>query len=335
MAHGRFDNPVIASLAGVKDFFSKQKLEDQLAETDRADGKTCLITGANSGLGYAVAVEMAKRGARVIMACRSQVPEAKDRVKEASGSDLVEIFHLDLSKLDSIHAFVEKLEQEQIHPDITILNAGVALPGARKTPSGQEEMFLVNYFSNFILMNLMLSKNLIPIDKSKDQLSRVIFISSDSHQGSSNIDFDIFGKYENYGVSKGISYYSYYKFVLNTLAVEYSRRINNGEIKLAVDVICPGPVHTNIIREAPWALRKTLGAIFSLVFRSPEVAAKPVVYMSISKDFDNKTAEYLHMFNPKKMDPKVYNPDEGKKLWEYSQRLWKEIDDKAFDVKFN
>lgn len=335
MAHGRFDNPVVASLAGVKDFFSKQKLEDQLTEDDRADGKTCLITGANSGLGYAVAVEMAKRGAHVIMACRSQVPEAKERVKVASGSDLVDIFHLDLSKLDSIHAFVDILEQQQIHPDITILNAGVALPGARKTESGQEEMFLVNYFSNFILMNLMLSKKLIPMDKSKDQLSRVIFISSDSHQGSSNIDFDIFGKYENYGVSKGISYYSYYKFVLNTLAVEYSRRINNGEIKLAVDVICPGPVHTNIIREAPWALRKTLGAIFSLVFRSPEVAAKPVVYMSISKDFGNKTAEYLHMFNPKKMDPKVYNQEEGKKLWDYSERLWKEIDDKAFEIKFN
>ena len=58
-------------------------------------------------------------------------------------------------------------------------------------------------------------------------------------------------------------------------------------------------------------------------------------FKEYSKDFENKTAEYLHMFNPKKMDPKVYLPEEGKKLWEYSERLWKEIDDKAFEVKFN
>jgi NAD(P)-dependent dehydrogenase (short-subunit alcohol dehydrogenase family) len=333
MAHGRFDNPVIASLAGVKDFFSKQKLEDQLKYTDRADGKTCVITGANSGLGYALAVEMAKRGARVIMACRSQIPEAGEKVKAASGSQLVEMIHLDLSKIESIHQFVEILDQRQIHPDITILNAGVALPKARKTPSGQEEMFFVNYFSNFILLNLMISQGTITPGQNGTS-PRVLFISSDSHQGSSNIDFEQFGKYEDYGVSKGISYYSYYKLVLNTLAIEYSRRLGKKEIKIAVNIICPGPVHSNIIREAPWILRKILGMIFSLVFRSPEVAAKAVVYMSLSSDYEGKTGEYLHMFNPKKMDPKVYLPEEGAKLWEYSQRLWKELDNKAIEVKF-
>ncbi len=334
MAHGRFDNPVIASLAGVKDFFSKQKLEDQLKDTDRADGKTCIITGANSGLGYALAVEMAKRGAYVIMACRSQIPEAGEKVKAASGSHLVEMIHLDLSKIDSIHQFVEILGQRQIHPDITILNAGVALPKARVTPSGQEEMFFVNYFSNFILLNLMISNGIIIQGNTNRLLSKLIFISSDSHQGSSNIDYELFGKYENYGVSKGISYYSYYKLVLNTLAIEYSRRLNKKEIKIAVNIICPGPVHSNIIREAPWLLRKILGTIFSLVFRSPEVAAKSVIYMSLSPDYEGKTGEYLHMFNPKKMDPKVYLPEEGAKLWDFSQRLWKELDDKAIEVKF-
>ena len=61
MAHGRFDNPVVAALAGVKDFFSKQKLEDELTDSVRADNKTCLITGANTGLGFGIAVEMANK----------------------------------------------------------------------------------------------------------------------------------------------------------------------------------------------------------------------------------------------------------------------------------
>lgn len=191
--------------------------------------------------------------------------------------------------------------------------------------SGLEEMFMVNYFANFILTNLLLSKRII---NSQNGLNpRIIFISSDSHQGSSHIDFENFGNLNKYGVSEGISYYSYYKLVLNTLALEFSRRLNKDNITIPIHVICPGPVHSNIIKEAPWLLRKILGAIFSVVFRSPEKASKPVVYMSISEEYGNLTGEYLHMFNPKKMDSKVYLEEEGKKLWECSLDLWKKLDE--------
>jgi len=324
MAHGRFDNPVVASLAGVKDFFSKQKLEDQLKESDRADNKTCLVTGANSGLGFGIAVEMAKRGAHVIMACRSGISNAGEKVKELSGSKNVEMISIDLSSIESIHKFCDVLLERNINPDITILNAGVALPKARMLPSGLEEMFMVNYFSNFILTNLLLSKGII--NSSSVTNPRIIFISSDSHQGSSHIDFENFGKLNSYGVSEGISYYSYYKLVLNTLALEFSRRLNKNKLTIPIHVICPGPVHSNIIKEAPWLLRKVLGAIFSIVFRSPATASKPVVYMSISEEYGSTTGEYLHMFNPKKMDSKVYIEEEEKKLWKYSLELWKKLD---------
>lgn len=329
MAHGRFDNPVVAALAGVKDFFSKQKLEDELTDSVRADNKTCLITGANTGLGFGIAVEMAKRGANVIMACRSQIPEAGEKVKTLSGSDKVEMIHLDLSKIESIHKFCNHLQENKIEVDITILNAGVALPKARMLDSGLEEMFMVNYFSNFIFLNLLLDKKVISFNANKAYKPRILFISSDSHQGSSNIDFEQFGKLNKYGVSQGISYYSYYKLVLNTLAMEFNRRINKENQSASIHVICPGPVHSNIIREAPFVLRKTLGFIFSIVFRSPEVAAKPVVYMGISDAYENNTGQYLHMFNPKEMDPKVYSEEEGEKLWDHSLDLWKRIDKQA------
>ena len=215
--------------------------------------------------------------------------------------------------------------------DIIILNAGVALPKARKTDSGLEEMFLVNYLSNFILLNLLLKRNLINNFKYNP---RIVFISSDSHQGSSAIDFDEFGEYFDYGVSKGMNYYSYYKLVLNTLAVEFSRRLNSDEVKYGVHVICPGPVHSNIIKEAPWLLRIVLGGIFSIIFKKPEDAAKAVVYMAISPDYEGRTAEYLHMFNKKQMDEKVYDPAAGKKLWEQSQLVWQSVDSKAISYSF-
>ena len=332
MSHGRFDNPVVAALAGFWDLFRKQEKAEKLTDNDRFDGKTCIITGANSGLGFGLAVEMAKRGARVIMAGRSKIPEAGEEVKKLSGSDKIEMRYLDLSRISTIHDFVDGLLKDNIHPDVSILNAGVALAKARKTDSGQEEMFQVNYLSNVILTNLMISKGIISKKPETDFRQRIIFVSSDSHQGSSNIDYDEFGTFYEYGASKGIENYSYFKLVLNTYATELSRRLNPKEVNVGVNVICPGPVHSNIIKEAPFMLRVILGAIFKVIFRSPKVAAQPVVYMSISKDYEGKTNEYLHMFNEKKMDEKVYIPEEGKKLWEESIKLWKEIDPEALNI---
>lgn len=326
MAHGRFDNPVVAALAGVKDFFRKQELIDKLSDKDRIDGQTCLVTGANSGLGYALSVDLARRGGQVIMANRRQLEESATRARKDSRSDLIQARHLDLGKIDTIHRFVDQLEEEDHKLDLIILNAGVALPRARKTESGLEEMFLVNYLSNFILINLLLKKKLIGSGRG---IPRIIFISSDSHQGSSYIDFEEFGNYFDYGVSKGMNYYSYYKLVLNTFAIELSRRLNNAKVNYGVNVICPGPVNTNIIKEAPWLLRMILGGIFGIIFKKPSDAARAVVYMAISKDYEGKTGEYLHMFNHKRMDEKAYLEEEGSKLWNVSQQVWEKVDPQA------
>jgi hypothetical protein len=69
----------------------------------------------------------------------------------------------------------------------------------------------------------MLEKGIIPNDGQPGFLPRIIFISSDSHQGCSAIDYNEFGRYYDYGVSKGIENYSYFKLVLNTYAMELSR----------------------------------------------------------------------------------------------------------------
>jgi NAD(P)-dependent dehydrogenase (short-subunit alcohol dehydrogenase family) len=333
MAEGRFDNPVVAALNGFFDLFRKQELQDRFTENDRIDGRTCLVTGANSGLGFALAVELARRGAYVIMGCRRQIPEAGEKVKRLSGSGRVEMRFLDLGNLDSIHAFCEGLKNDQVLLDITILNAGVALPAARKTNSGQEEMFMVNYLSNVILSSLLLKNGNIPNEilsgNRKNHEARILFVSSDSHQGSSYVDYEEFGKYIPYGVSKGMEYYSYYKLVANTYFTELSRRLNREKVDVGVHVICPGPVNTNIVKEAPWLLRNILKGIFSIIFRSPAKAAEPVVYLAVSDDFLGRTNEYLHMFKPKKMDSKVYEAEEGIRLWEKSMELWKSIDEKA------
>ena len=333
MAHGRFDNPVVAALAGVRDFFRKQDLVDAYTDDIRLDGKTCLVTGANSGLGFGIAVEMASRGARVIMAGRSAIPEAGERVKQLSGSDDVWMEFVDLSRLETIHALVDRLKQKDLHVDRLILNAGVALPKGRKLPNGQEEMFFVNYLSNFILVNLMLVNGIVSPSNDEDP-DRIIFISSDSHQGSSEIDWDEFGRFIPYGVSKGIGYYSYYKLVLNTFATELSRRINADAVVLPVHVMCPGPVNSKIAKEGPVWLQGVLGFIFYLFFKDPLKAARPVVYMTAAEEYAGRSNEYLHMFNKKRMDEKVYEQEAGSKLWNESLSVWRNIDADVPELKY-
>jgi NAD(P)-dependent dehydrogenase (short-subunit alcohol dehydrogenase family) len=330
MSHGRFDNPVVAAMHGFYDLFRKQKLSERFTDKDRFDGKTVLVTGANSGLGFGVAVEVAKRGGHVIMACRRQIPEAGEKVKKLSGSDKVEMRHLDLTKIASIHAFCEGLKKDNVKIDVAIMNAGITPAKARPVECGQDEMFFVNYLANVMLTNMMILDKTIDIAPGQAFRPRILFISSDSHQGSSAIDYNEFGTYFDYGPSKAIANYSYFKLVLNTYGTELSRRVNNnGGVVCGVHSICPGPVNSNIVKEAPFLLRVTLKAIFTVIFRSPAKASLPVTYMAISPDYEGKTNEYLHMFRVKKMDEKVYNPEEGAKLWDRSVELWKKLDPKA------
>jgi len=333
--HGRFDTPLQATLTGIKDLFGRQALESQLTDDLRIDGRTCLVTGASSGLGFAIAVQLAQRGGRVIMVSRSGIPDKGDEVRRLSGSSEVEQIRCDLSDLDDVQRLADTLKERGERIDVVVENAGVASPRAKRTPQGLEAMFVTNYLGKFLLLNRLLRDGTIrnatfghprPDDAPRP---RILFISSDSHQGASAIDWSEFGEYRPFDVNKAINNYSYFKLVLNTFAVELSRRLAGGAAEerdgeggdgpdVAVHAMCPGPVDTNIIREAPLLLKQVMKMVFKVFFRAPEVAAKPSVLMCVAPRFGETTGDYLHMFNEKKMDPKAYDAAEGDRLWERS-----------------
>lgn len=331
-SHGRFQNPVEAALTGLFDLVRKQPLEARFDDGVRLDGKTCLVTGASSGLGFAVAVLMAQRGARVLMACRSGVPEKGEEVRRLSGSDSVEMLQVDLSDLEQVHRLADTLKARGERLDVVIENAGVASPRAKPSAQGLEAMFVTNYLSKFLLVHRLLEDGTIRNasftgrHREEGATARVIFVSSDSHQGASAIDWAHFGDYREFGVNGAINNYSYFKLVMNTFATELSRRAQvDGQADVGVHVMCPGPVDTNIVRDAPLPLRVFLRTVFKVFFRAPDVAARPVVYMSGSADFEGDSARYLHMFNEKKMDPKCYDEAEARRLWDRSVALLQSV----------
>ena len=114
----------------------------------RIDGRTCLVTGANSGLGKAAAVELARRGGNMILACRPGRGESREEIKRLSGSATVETMEVDLADLDSVHRLCDLLDAGRIRIDIALMNAGLMLPRARKSPQGYEMMFAVHFLSS-------------------------------------------------------------------------------------------------------------------------------------------------------------------------------------------
>lgn len=318
--HKKYNNPLRAIFTGITDLFREREKVGELAASDRLDGKKVLITGASSGLGYAVARQLAERGATVIMACRSGIPEKGEKIRLATGSRNIAMHYVDVSDTDSIHDLVRQIKEQYGTLDIVICNAAVVPRGSRRTKQGFEEMFMVNYLSKFLFINLLLKEKIIPLKG--DPLPRIIFVSSESHRNPRDFDWDGFGKYQPFKMNRTVELYGYYKLLLTTFANELSRRLNpGGQVQCSVFALCPGPINSNIAREAPSVIRPLLKIIFSLFFRAPDKAAEPVVFLAVSHAMEGKTQEYLFLMSRREMDEKATDPSNGQRLWSLSEKL--------------
>jgi NAD(P)-dependent dehydrogenase (short-subunit alcohol dehydrogenase family) len=257
------------------------------------------------------------------MAVRSGIPEKGEEVRRISGSDKVEMIHVDLSDIESINGLVQKLKEQNTRLNMLICNAAIVPRISRKTRQGLEEMFMVNYLAKFLLIRWLLDEDIFVTDG--ESLPRIIIVSSESHRNPKVYDWENFGKYKDYGINKTVELYGYYKLLLTTFVNELSRRLNPGNTNISVFSLCPGPVNSNIAREAPKFFHPLLKVVFGIFFNSPEKAAVPVVYLSAGKDLDGKPLDYFFMMERKEMDEKTGDPENGKKLWELSENLLEDL----------
>ncbi|MET8028769.1 oxidoreductase [Streptomyces avermitilis] len=242
-------------------------------------GRTAVVTGANSGLGYVTARELARRGARVLLACRSEPrgTEAGDRlVAEVPGAD-VNFVRLDLGDLDSVREFAA---QAPARLDLLVNNAGVmALPRGR-TADGFETQFGINHLGHFALTGLLLPSLLATPG------ARVVTLSSFMH-AVANIDIDDLnaerGPYRRwiaYGRSK----------TANLLFThELARRLAAAGSDVVAAAAHPGYASTNLQTAGP-RLEGRKGAerfmeIGNRIFaQSAEAGALPTLYAATAPD---------------------------------------------------
>ena len=315
---------VSAVLTGLMDLFSQKNQLPSLNPGQRIDGKVCLVTGANSGLGKAVATDLARRGGHVLMVCRSGIPHAGEEVKLASGNPNIEMLQADLSDLNSVSQLCDQMKARNIKLDIAVMNAGLMPLHARRTPQGYEVMFAVHFLANRLLMERWLKDGVLPLSRTKPNLPRVVFVSSEAHQSSAPIDFNRFGAFQDYGIKDGMKYYGLSKLHLTTFVQELDRRVNGeGQPRLLIHSLCPGPIASNIARESPAYIKPILSPIMRLMFRSPEKAAEPVMLLACSDSMSEHSNIYLHMMKAKQPSPLALDTLNGEQLWERSDQLIK------------
>ncbi|MGB1581563.1 MAG: SDR family NAD(P)-dependent oxidoreductase [Nevskiales bacterium] len=318
-----YNNPVSATLNGIIDLFRKKPRIGTLQDNERLDGKTCLVTGANSGLGRATAIALAKRGAHVIMACRSGIPEAGEELKKLSGSDKIEMVKLDLSDLASVKACCAELKRRQIQLDRVILNAGIVPKKPLSTAQGFEMMFGVHFLANVQFLLQLLADGTIPNNRFAQQANarlqdppRIVFVSSETHRSGTPIDMQTLGEFVDYGTMGSIAQYGHSKLVMTTWLQELARRLNGPDgLEVAVHCLCPGPINSNIARDAPAAFKPVLGVVMGLLFASPEKACEPVVYLSTAEGIQGQTALYLHLMTQKPPAAQSLEEDLAAQVW--------------------
>ena len=280
----------------------------------RMDDKTVLITGANTGIGKETAIDLARRGARVIMACRD-MKKGQDALNEVaektSSSDLV-LKQLDLASLASVRALAEDINKTEPKLHVLINNAGVMVPSElQKTQDGFEMQMGVNHFGHFLLTNL-----LIDLLKSS-QPSRIVVVSSSAHwqTTSSYFKFDninsekYYRKWDAYGQSK----------LANILfARELTKRLEGTGV--TANSLHPGAIKTELSRHMGGTLESMLMSFMFLFFKTPTEGAQTNIYLAVSEEVEGVSGLYFADCKVKQPSSGAEDDEAAKKLWEISAK---------------
>jgi len=287
-------------------------------------GKMALVTGANSGIGYQAALELARHGAHVLLGCRSASKglTALERLRKEAPGAQAEVVELDMASLASVRAFAEAYVGTGASLDLLINNAGVmALPTRETTVDGFERQFGTNHLGHFALTGLLVPALL------KADAPRVVMVSSLAHRNG-KINFD-----DLQGAKKYVPWGQYNESKLANLmfALELERRARKSASKLVSIPVHPGVSTTSIFANGPGTkdLKEIMvGLLAPLLFQSEEAGALPTLYAATSPAA--RGGEYIGPdgFQALKGAPTVEQPrpqalDEAaaKKLWTVSEDL--------------
>lgn len=281
---------------------------------DNLSGKTVIITGANSGIGFEAAKKISEKGAHVILAVRNEEKGrgAVDSIERGNQEVSIELMKLDLADLASVRNFTSTFMEKYSSLDILINNAGIMIPPYGKTKDGFEQQFGSNHLGHFALTGLLL-----PLLK-KTPGSRVVTLSSIAHRGAS-INFDNLDGSKGY---KAMKFYGQSKLSNLLFAKELDNRFKQYGIE-SISVAChPGISNTNLFHLGKGETPKYLKGLMKLFSQPAEMGALPTIYAATDDSLTG--GEYIGPDGRgnRKGHPAVEIPAAGVFNEETMTRLW-------------
>lgn len=285
-------------------------MTDKMAETS-LEGRVALITGANTGIGRVTALELAKRGARVIVGVRSvdKVQSLIDEAKSATGRDAIHALPVDLGDFASIRAFAANVlaKDEPLH--LLINNAGLA--GSRgMTKSGFELTFGVNHVGTFLLTKLLLDR--IVRSSSLGAHGRIVTVASKAHYQTKR--FSLEHVREPTRAVTGTPEYALSKLANVLFSAELSRRLHGTGV--TTYSLHPGVVATDIWRKVPFGAR----GLIKLFMITPEEGALTTLHCATSVEAGTQTGLYYDKQKPKAPSALAQDPQLAAQLWAESEK---------------
>ena len=289
-------------------------------------GRTAIVTGANSGLGLVTARELARAGARVVLACRN-TEKGERALSDCEASAVgapVELEQLDLASLDSVRGFAERFHAGHEGLHLLINNAGVMAPPRRHTADGFELQFGTNHLGHFALTGL-----LIGAMEGRDD-ARVVTLTSNAHRFG-RIAFDNLGgdrhyfRWRAYGQSK----------LANLLfALELDRRLRAAGSTVKSLAAHPGYAATNLQFAGPPAVDAAAMRVLNRLFaQDEEMGALPSLYAATEPGLEGGTFVGPDGFLEQGGHPKRVSPNSAARDEEVARRLW-EVSEEMTGVRF-
>lgn len=277
-------------------------------------GKTAVVTGANTGIGKETAKELAKKGGRVLMACRDlrKCEKARKEIVEETFNKNVVCRELDLADCASIRKFAKQVIDEEKHLDILINNAGVMSCPKWLTKDGFEWQLGVNYLGPFLLTNLLLDK----LKQSPD--ARIINLMTPLYKRAV-IRFEDLNSMNNYDPKEA---YTQSKLALMLFSNELARRLQGTSV--TVNCANPGASKTEIARHLPMAHAKISGGMLSplmwLMLKTPVQGAQTPVYLAVDSEVKGVTGKYFTKYKEDKIAEVAKDEEAAKRLWLISEK---------------
>jgi len=270
-------------------------------------GKTCVVTGATSGIGEATALGLVRMGARVVVVGRSRErgEATLARLRAAGSADLR------LANLASL-AEVRRLAEEilaacpQLH--LLVNNAGVVNLRRQITVDGFEETFAVNHLAYFALTNLLLERVVASAP------ARIVNVSSDAHRFSP-LDLDDLQSEHGYGAMRT---YARSKAANILFTRELARRLEGTGV--TVNAVHPGAVASRLGAHNGWFGKLATG-LLKPFFLSPEKGARTSMHVATAPELDGVSGAYFARCREKQPARSACDPETTRRLWDVSAQL--------------